>query len=516
MADQDLSVVNARLESRVEALEAARENLDDLLNAAGIPILALDMNLNIRWFTPAIEALIELTPSDIGQPAAGFARKFDDARFLDDARAVLQGHPPLEQEVQGEGNRWYMRRTVPIHTRDGYASGLVTTFVDTTRRHEAFDELHRILEAAPDPTVVIDISGRIERANAELLRVFGYSAKELIGRPVETLMPERFRRKHRTNVRGFFASPQARPMGEGLTLFAITKDGREFPIDVKLSPTHIDEHFVTIGAIRDITKQKGLEDRLHGNQRILERRVAERTVELQRLQTELHRAMRLAELGELTTGIAHEITQPLTAIRSYMEACQTLLAMDDFASAKDLGRKALDQARRAIDIIQNIRAMAVATENRRSAQDINGLVNDATLLMIAGARDRQIEMELSPAPGLPLVVADRVQIQQVLLNVLRNAIDSVSEVSRRRIMVETRRGNDSMVEIAVVDTGPGVPAEIAQRLFQPFVTTKAGGMGIGLSLSRSIIEAHDGRLTFANRHSGGTEFIIALPPAETG
>ncbi|MBL29359.1 MAG: hypothetical protein CMM50_17650 [Rhodospirillaceae bacterium] len=509
--NEELTTVNAQLEHKVTELDGARHDLNNLLNSIEIPTLVLDANLDIKWFTPTIEMLIELVPDDIGRPIGHFVRKFEDDRFLDDAYAVLLNSRIMEEEVHAANGRWYVRRIMPFRTDDGAVAGVVATFIDSTRPREALDELRSLLEAAPDPTAVVDVDGRINRANSELLRLFGYQSDEVLGRPVEILMPERFREKHKDNVKRFFATPKTRSMGEGLALFGRAKDGREFPIDVKLSPAYFDHEFVTIAAIRDISKQKALEQSLIDSRRNLERRVSERTAELQRSQTELHRAIRLAELGELTTGIAHELTQPLTAIGSYMEVCGTVLEADDLTMAKDLGRKALEQARHAIDIIERIRSLATATDTIRAPQDINALVRDAATLMFAGASDRGIETDLSLTPDLPPVDADRVQIQQVLLNVIRNAFDAVSGMANGRVLVETRRGADHMVEIAVADTGPGIPKDIAKKLFQPFVTTKSGGMGIGLSLSRSIVEAHGGRLTFATRPGDGTEFVVSLP-----
>ncbi|MBV8578904.1 MAG: GHKL domain-containing protein, partial [Acetobacteraceae bacterium] len=212
--------------------------------------------------------------------------------------------------------------------------------------------------------------------------------------------------------------------------------------------------------------------------------------------------------------MAHELNQPLTAVANYLAAGRQLLASGAGERVGEMIEKAAAQAQRAGDVIRRLRGFVSKGETERRIHSLNQLVEEALALALVGARQRGVRVSLEFDHTLPAVLADHVQIQQVVLNLVRNAVEAMESVERRELTIGTRVITDqSLVEVTVADTGPGIAPELADRLFQAFVTTKPTGMGLGLSICREIVEAHHGRLTAAPRPTGGTVFRVSLPIA---
>ena len=245
---------------------------------------------------------------------------------------------------------------------------------------------------------------------------------------------------------------------------------------------------------------------------LTERQETERRI--QDLQAELLHASRLSVMGQMASTMAHELNQPLTAVTNYLEAGRQLLATGVGGPERigEMMEKAIAQAQRAGDVIRRLRGFVGKGETERRTQNLNQLVEEALALALVGARQRGVRASLELDHTLPPVFVDQVQIQQVVLNLVRNAIEAMEQVERRELTIGTRGVREQgMAEVIVADTGPGIAPELADRLFQPFVTTKATGMGLGLSICREIVEAHQGRLTMVPVSSGGTVFRVILP-----
>jgi two-component system, LuxR family, sensor kinase FixL len=230
---------------------------------------------------------------------------------------------------------------------------------------------------------------------------------------------------------------------------------------------------------------------------------------------------RLATMGEMAAGIAHELNQPLTAIASYAQACDWLLARGstDTAEIRDALQQITAQGLRAGEIIRRLRALVRTPDTLREPTDVNELIEELKGLALTDARVHNVRLTLELAPGLTAVIVNRVEIQQVVLNLVRNAIEALEGVppERRDIMLRTAPALDAAeVEICVIDSGPGVDPDIVGRLFSPFVTTKAAGAGLGLAISRSIVEAHKGTLRYRPDGAGGACFVLRLPHAQGG
>jgi two-component system, LuxR family, sensor kinase FixL len=364
--------------------------------------------------------------------------------------------------------------------------------------------LRLVVEAAPNAMVMSSAAGEIVMVNAQAERVFGYSRAELLGHPVERLVPARFRHDHPGLRDEFTAAPQARPMGAGRELYGLRKDGSEFPVEIGLNPIETEEGTMVLAAIVDITERKRHEAAL-----------AESQQRLQELHAELLHVSRLSAMGQMAAMIAHELNQPLTAIGNYMEAVATLLDRGGelpVARLRSAVERAGEQAVRAGQIIHQLRGFVSRRDHEKRVEPVAPLIREAAELALLGTKQRGVQIRVEDRVGDAAILADKIQIQQVLLNLLRNAAEAVAEQEVCDIAIVGEAADD--VRIAVADNGPGLPEEVRSRLFQPFVSTKKTGMGVGLSICHTIIAAHGGRLWAEPNPAGGTIFHIALPAAD--
>ena len=240
---------------------------------------------------------------------------------------------------------------------------------------------------------------------------------------------------------------------------------------------------------------------------------SDRDRELREVQAELIHVSRLTELGQMVSALAHEVNQPLTAVGSYVRGGLRLLRSGDTAKAEDALQKASDQVTRASQVIQRLRQFVKKDDSVRGAEDVRQTIEEAVALGLLGAEGRKVRLEMDFSPNTPLVFIDKVRVQQVLLNLVRNAVEAMQSSEQRDLVIRAMAA-DGMVEVSVTDSGPGLPADVRARLFQPFVTTKAAGMGVGLSICRSIVEAQGGRMWLADCPGSGAAFHFTLPVAE--
>ncbi len=360
--------------------------------------------------------------------------------------------------------------------------------------------LRSILQTVPDAMIVIDEFGRIESLSATAERLFGYSAAEAIGRNISVLMPSPYREQHDAYLKRYLGTGEKHIIGIGRVVSGQRKDGTTFPMHLTVGELRsADRHYFT-GFIRDLTDQQITESRL------------------KELQSEVTHMSRFTALGEMASTLAHEINQPLTAISNYLRGCQRLLQRvdsDSSAMLRDAIGKAADQALRAGQIIRRLREFVARGESDRRIESLPKLIEDASTLALIGAKENGVDVSFRLDPAVDLVLADRIQIQQVLVNLIRNAIEVMAETSgRRRLEIAAVADRENLVRVSVSDTGLGIAPEIAKQLFQPFVTTKRKGMGLGLSICRTIIEAHGGKIWVEPNPGGGTIFYFTLRSAK--
>jgi two-component system, LuxR family, sensor kinase FixL len=359
-----------------------------------------------------------------------------------------------------------------------------------------------VVEAAPNAVVMINQAGAMVMVNVQAERVFGYSRDELLGQPVEMLVPPRFRGHHPGLRQAFFADPRPRPMGAGRELYGLRKDGSEFPVEIGLNPIETDEGPMVLSAIVDITERKTVEVALKESQS-----------RLQEAHAELLHVSRLSAMGQMAAMMTHELNQPLTAISNYMEAARALLERGGnlpLSRISNAIERASEQAIRAGEIIQQWHGFASRGDGEKRIEAITPLVKEAAELALVGTKLRGISIAIEDGSAGTAVVADKIQIRQVLLNLLRNAAEAVADQECREIALLTEE-RDNMVRISIVDNGPGIPEEVQAKLFQPFVSTKKTGMGVGLSICHAIIAAHHESIWAEPNPDGGTIFHIKLP-----
>lgn len=361
------------------------------------------------------------------------------------------------------------------------------------REREA--HLQSVLETVPDAMVVIDTRGVMQSFSATAEKLFGYRADEAVGKNVSILMPEPYRSQHDSYLARYLATGERRIIGVGRLVVGQRKDGTTFPMELAVGEMRSGERRFFTGFVRDLT------ERQHTQQR------------LQDLQSELIFMSRFTALGEMASTLAHELNQPLTAIASYLNGARRLLEgakLKDVELARGAVESAAEQALRAGQIIKRLREFVARGESDRQAENLRRLVEEASALALVGARETGARVSYHFDPLIGLVLVDKVQIQQVILNLIRNALEAMQEVSHRELDISTRLTDQQIVEIAVKDTGPGIAPEIVAKLFQPFITTKPQGMGVGLSISRTIVEAHGGKLWAEPNPDGGTIFRMTL------
>lgn len=367
---------------------------------------------------------------------------------------------------------------------------------DSASRALAEREAHllSIYDTAPDALIVIDERGVVQSYSAAAERMFGWTASEVLGRNVKMLMPQPFRMQHDQYLGRYLDTGERRIIGIGRIVVGERKDGTTFPMELAVGEVRSERGRVFTGFVRDLTERQATETRL------------------QELQSELVHMSRLSAMGEMASALAHELNQPLSAIANYLSGARRLLERSgvDEPRASDALEKAADQALRAGEIIRRLRDFLSRGEGERRLENLPKLVQEACALALVGAKEHGVRVSYALSLDAETVLVDRVQVQQVILNLVRNAIDAMEEQQRRELSITTEVVDDGMAMISVADTGPGIDPVAAARLFQPFVTTKSSGMGVGLSISRTIVEAHGGRIWTEPNSGGGAVFRFTL------
>jgi two-component system sensor kinase FixL len=369
-------------------------------------------------------------------------------------------------------------------------------------RQEESREAHlrSILATIPDAMVVIDERGHILSFSAAAEKLFGYAEDEVVGENVAILMPSPDRERHDQYLANYARTGMRKMIGIGRVTTARHRSGNTFPSELSVGEAVFDQRRLFTGFIHDITHRQQTEMRL------------------QDLQAELALVGRISEMGSLASALAHELNQPLTAIANYSEAARDLFGehLDEQKTA--LIREALDEtakeAIRAGQIVARLRQFISQGETQARPESLSRLIGEANALALVGTREHGIEIQIQLDSDADQIFVDRVQIQQVLINLIRNAIDAMLASPRKSLTIRTEAGPDEFVTITIEDTGSGVSEGVVDQLFQPFVSTKEAGMGIGLSICRDIVEAHGGRIWFEAGPDGGTVFHFTLPTME--
>ena len=390
----------------------------------------------------------------------------------------------------------------PVYDGGGHLCGASKVARDITENRRALAALEEreahlrsVLETVPDAMIVICPKGTIQSFSAAAVRLFGYSPGEAIGQNVRVLMPEPYSGQHDGYLQRYADTGERRVIGTGRVVVGRRKDGSTFPMELSVGEMNAGNKRYFTGFVRDLTERQEAQQRL------------------QELQAELIHMSRFTALGEMASTLAHELNQPLTAVASYLNGAGRLLDAGEssgVALARDAIDRAAQQALRAGQIIRRLREFVARGEGDRHAENLTKVIEEACALALVGAKQSGVQVMLDFESTSTHVLADKIQVQQVLLNLVRNAIEAMQEVDRRVLTLSTHRLDGETVRIDVADTGPGISPEIAEQLFQPFITTKQAGMGVGLSISRTIVEAHGGRIWVDPNPGGGVIFRMTL------
>jgi two-component system sensor kinase FixL len=359
-------------------------------------------------------------------------------------------------------------------------------------------ELRALLDAAVDAIVMIDEQERITTFNVAAERLFGYKAADVIGKGVALLMPEPHRSAHHGYVRRYMETGERHIIGIGRETEGRRANGETFPISLTVGEARGPSGVRFVAIIRDLTAQRAAE-------------LSARSLELR-----LSQVGRFNLMGEMAAGIAHEINQPLSAIATYAQAAKRIMEREqpDMQTLVDICKKIDDQALRAGRVLENLRKFIRKQEIRAEPIDVNRAIVDVLNLIEADARAEGLRVAVQLEEGLPAVNANAVQLQQVVLNLTRNAVDAMRDSTggkERGIVIKTGRMERGGVRISVVDHGPGVSRQLGDNIFHPFVTTKRSGLGVGLAISRTIVQAYGGSLTYRDNPAGGAIFVVELP-----
>jgi two-component system sensor kinase FixL len=440
-----------------------------------------------------------LYPQDqrqLGVPAADLAKAEIDRRVREDG-----------WRLRRDGSEFYADATlVALRDADGLLRAYGQTLYDITARKAAETALARselhlrsILATVPDAMIVIDEHATILSFSAAAERLFGWAEAEVLGKNVDVLMPSPDRERHDSYVSHYVATGERRIIGIGRIVSGQRRDGTVFPMELAVGEAASEGHRIFTGFIRDLTEQQRAELRL------------------KELQSELIHVSRLSAMGTMASTLAHELNQPLAAITYYMQGARDLVG-DPGEDARAMLVEALDEsaneALRAGNIVRRLREFVARGEVEKRVEDLNHLIDEASRLALIGARERGIRSFFDLDRTVKHVLVDRVQMQQVLVNLLRNAMEAMNGCTTCDLVIATAQEPGGMVRVSVSDTGSGISDDMLPKLFEAFATTKENGMGLGLSICRTIVEAHGGRIWAEPRDGGGTIFNFTLMGAD--
>jgi len=511
--NEELTTANTQLAAKIVELEAANNDLDNLLTSTNVATVFLDKRLHVRRFTPSAIKLFSFVASDIGRPIGNIHQLFTDAALLVDAAAVLRQPLTPKAEVQTRDGRWYVRQVLPYRTRDHRTEGVVITFSDVAAEAVQQARLYAesIVATVREPLLVLDQDLRVCSANPSFYAAFHTSQDATVGRllyelgsgewNIPTLRKQlgdvlrRGRALRDVELEISFESIGVRMMQ--LSARAIDRQG-DRPRLMLLAVDDVTERTQAQKALRDIEVRK------HGEEQLRERQV------------ELAHALRISTIGELASGLAHELNQPLSAIANGVEACARYVRAGRAAPDKLLSLldEASSEAVRAGSIVEHLRHFIEKGKPQFGRTDLGEIARNVPRLLGREIRSAHITLRLDVHPRSLPIHADQIQIEQIIVNLMHNAIDAIRAApgKRREIHLKVWKAK-ALAHVAVRDTGGGVSAAAATRLFEPFFTTKPSGLGMGLAISRSILEAHQGRVWVQRRTKGsrGTTIRFTLP-----
>jgi two-component system sensor kinase FixL len=497
-------------EADAERARRAGEELRLLLEGAtSYAIFMVEPDGTVSTWNSGAERVFGWSAEEVvGRPCSLFYPREEDAEARAKAdldRANAEGRVSEEVwQARSDGSEFLADVMItPLRGRDGALRGYAKVIHDVTERRAGERALERrerhlqsILATVPDAMIVIDEVGIMKSFSHAAERLFGYAEADVLGKNVSMLMPNPDRDRHDSYLRRYLDTGDPHIIGIGRIVTGLRADGSTFPMKLSVGETRVEDQRLFTGFVQDLTERQNFEARL------------------EQLRSELIHISRLSAMGTMASTLAHELNQPLTAIAAYGEAAGDLIGGEE-ALDRGLLREIITdmaaQALRAGGIVRRLREFVSRGEVNKTVEDLANLISEASALALVGSREKGIKSQFDYAPDATPVLADRVQIQQVLINLMRNAIEAMEGCPERRLSVRTELVDPHTVQVSVTDTGPGIAPEMQERLFDAFASTKSSGMGLGLSICRTIVEAHGGRIRAHPGAEGGTEFQFTLP-----
>jgi PAS domain S-box-containing protein len=491
---EDLTLTRSRLrESQVR--------MHDAVKAARLSLWNWDFRRERFWASGIGQAMLD------GEAASEQPELFGDVHPDDRARVQRALEAAQENDnyycefrlrpVAGLSSHWMVARGRIERASDGTPLRMYGVLADISERKQGEERFQVAVEASPTAMMMIDAGGRITLVNRQAEIVFGYEHGEMLGMGVEKLVPNSIADGHRALRERYLTAPSARALGNGQELHALRSDGSEFPVEVMVTPIRVGDELLTLASVTDVTERKRLEH--------------ESAVH----RDELAHLSRVALLSELSGSLAHELNQPLTAILSNAQAALRFMTHSppNLAEVQKILGLIVDSDKRAGEVIRRLGAMLRKEPANHQLLDLDEVIRDVLRIVRSDLLNRNTRTTLDLDGHLPTVLGDHVQLQQVLMNLLMNGCDAMKDidVDKRVLVVSTRQLSGNAVRVTVQDCGHGIPAGELERIFEPFVTTKQTGLGLGLAVCSTIIRSHHGRLIGENLPSGGASFSFELP-----
>ena len=496
-------------EKEARRARAIGEELRLLLEGArSYAIFMVDLEGKVSTWNSGAEHIFGWTEAEIMRQHCSIFYAADNAtpeRIMADLVNSIDEDRASEElwQIRKDGSEFLADITVTaMRNEAGNVKGFANVIHDVTERRAAEKAIDRrerhlqsILDTVPDAMIVIDAAGIMISFSATAERLFGFREEEMVGKNVRMLMPNPDRDRHDGYISRYLETGDPHIIGIGRIVTGLRADGSTFPMKLSVGETKVDEQRLFTGFVQDLTEKQHFESRL------------------EQMQSELVHVSRLSAMGTMASTLAHELNQPLTAIATYGEA-----AAGFFDGEEELDREMLKeivgdmaaQALRAGAIVRRLREFVARGEVNKTIEDLPKLINEASALALVGSREKGIVSRFEFDPEATPVLADHVQIQQVLVNLMRNAIEAMADAPTRRLTVSTKLLDRETIEIRIADTGHGIDSSMQERLFDAFASTKDTGMGLGLSICRTIVEAHGGRISARPAEGGGTEFLFTL------
>ncbi|MGZ5012227.1 MAG: PAS domain-containing sensor histidine kinase, partial [Methylobacter sp.] len=502
---QSFIAMDEAVNLKIQQLKTSEAKSRSIIEASPVPMALNDEQMNITFLNPAFVQTFGYSIEDIPTLADWWPKAYPDPDYrkwvemtwhstLEQAKQEQIDFPYMEVSIRCKNNSIKTVLATAATIRQDLVGEDLVILYDITQRKQLEAQLNSIFNASVEGIIIVDMSNIIVRANSAIGTIFGYAPAELVGCNINQLIPSSPTAMHDCSL-----LHAAKFVGQIREIEGLHKNGSVVPLDLSIAEFSINNARYSTAIVRDVSlrKQREQQDKEHLD--------------------ELAHVTRLGLMGEMASGIAHEVNQPLSAISSYTQVSLNLIDSEhpDLARLTEILHKTQQQALRAGRIIHRMREFVKSHSKHRSAADINALIHDTVGLCIADLKQNGIRLAFELGHNLPPVYVDHVQIEQVLINLLRNSIDALKNLppkQQRQVSIQSRLTvNNDNIQVRVKDNGAGLDKDQQQKVLTPFYTTKADGMGMGLSISRSLIEAHDGTLHFNSQPGKGTTFYFTIP-----